>query len=58
MRHGNKVNEIKVLTYCKALWFETIKNNKKLFPLCQTYELNKFDDIFSLNKNLKINKLC
>ena len=33
----NKVNENKMI-YCKALRFETIKNNNKMFSLCQTYK--------------------
>ena len=33
--HENKVNENKVLPYCKVLRCETIKNNEKnRFPLC------------------------
>ena len=36
LKHENKVNGNKVLSYCKALWCATIK--KKLFPLCQTYK--------------------
>ena len=35
LRHENKVNENKVLTYCKASRCETIK---KCFPLCQIYK--------------------
>ena len=39
LRHENKVNENKVLSYCGALRCEAIKSNKKVcFPLCQTYK--------------------
>ena len=40
LRHGNKVNENKVSSYCKALRCETIKNNTMLFSFMsnlQTY---------------------
>ena len=30
LRHGNKVNENKVLSNCETLRCETIKNNKKV----------------------------
>ena len=33
MRHENKVNENKILSYWKALRCETLKNNKKLVSL-------------------------
>ena len=29
LRHDDVVNENKVLSYCKALRYDTIKNNKK-----------------------------
>ena len=44
-RHENKVNENKVL-HCKALRYEIIKNNKKLFSYMsnlQTYNHFKLD---------------
>ena len=45
-RNENKVNENKVLSYCKALRCETIKNNKKLFSFMsnlQAYNHFKLD---------------
>ena len=46
MKHENKVNDNKVVSYCKALKRETIKNNTKIFSFMsklQTYDHFKLD---------------
>ena len=38
LRYGNKVNDNKVLSYCKALRCETLKNNKKLYSFMSNFQ--------------------